>query len=90
MTDERLKWIVNQLENIKRAAMVQDFCRDYCMLGEKPAEKANDLLCDFGLSILMVAMGEHIPKTLWSVDDYSELYTILDQHKDDLNLTDRE
>lgn len=31
---------------------------------------------------------EHIPKCMWTVDDFSELYGVLDDKRDSLNLRD--
>ena len=42
---------------------------------------------DLAFSFLMVAMGEHIPKSLWSVGDYSDLYTLID-NAEELDVTD--
>lgn len=77
LNDDRYQWIYDNVERIKQAVAVADFCKHSRTIDDT-FRKADALLCDLSFSFLMVAMGEHIPKTLWSVDDYSVLYGILD------------
>ena len=53
------------------------------------ANQAGRDIQNYALSFLLVGMGEHIPETLWGVDDYSVLYGIIDEANDrgELDLT---
>lgn len=88
--DERYQWIYDNIEHFKRALVTVDFCRQHRVSGyeDKTFNKADDILHSLALSFLMVAMGEHIPKCMWTVDDFSELYGVLDDKRDSLNLRD--
>ena len=39
--------------------------------------KIDEKCHDLAFTLLLVFMGEHIPKTLWSCNDYSVLYGII-------------
>ena len=88
--DERLQWIYDNIEYFKRALVTVDFCKQNRISGyeNKTFNKADDIMHSLALSFLMVAMGEHIPKEMWTVDDFSELYTVLDDNRDNLNFRD--
>lgn len=88
--DERLQWIYDNIEDFKRALVTVDFCKQHRISGyeDKTFNKADDIMHSLALSFLLVAMGEHIPKEMWTVDDFSELYTVLDDNRDSLNLRD--
>lgn len=86
LNDERLQWIYDNADSLKEAAVVCDFCKQHRTLDDT-SRKADGLLHDLSFSFLMVAMGEHIPKSLWSVSDYSVLYGILDDAKE-LDISD--
>lgn len=77
--DKRYQWIYDNCEKLQRALTALDYCKANRFSGydEKVFRKADDEVHDLAFSFLMVAMGEHIPKTLWSVDDYSVLYGII-------------
>lgn len=88
--DERLQWIYDNIEHFKRALVTVDFCKQHRVSGyeDRTFNKADDILHSLAFSFLMVAMGEHIPKCMWTVDDFSELYGVLDDKRDSLNLRD--
>lgn len=77
--DKRYQWIYDNCERLQRAITVLDYCKENRFSGydEKVFRKSDDEVHDLAFSFLMVAMGEHIPKTLWSVNDYSVLYGLL-------------
>ena len=50
-------------------------------------KRADEQVHDLAFSFLMVAMGESIPKTLWSADDYSVLYGLIMDADGDLEVT---
>lgn len=78
LNDNRYQWIYDNADRLKQTVVVCDFCKQNRTLGEETFRKADSLMHDLAFSFLMVAMGEHIPKSLWSVGDYSDLYTLLD------------
>lgn len=88
--DERYQWIYDNIEHFKRALVTVDFCKQHRVSGyeDRTFNKADDILHSLALSFLMVAMGEHIPKCMWTVDDFSKLYGVLDDKRDSLNLRD--
>lgn len=84
--DERLQWIYDNIEDFKRAIVTVDFCKQHHE--DRAFNKADYIVESLALSFLMVAMGDHIPKEMWTVNDFSELYTVLDDNRDGLNLRD--
>lgn len=88
--DERLQWIYDQLDEFKRALVTVDFCKANHISGyeDKTFNRADDVVHSLALSFLLVSMGEHIPKDLWTVDDFSELYGIIFDKSNSLNLRD--
>ena len=90
LNDERLQWILDNLDEFKRALVTVDFCKKHRVSGyeDKAFNKADDIVHSLALSFLLAAMGEHIPKEMWTVDDFSELYTVFDDNRDGLNLRD--
>lgn len=89
LNDERLQWIYDHTDMLKRAVVVVDFCRQHREYRDVTYQKADSLMHDLAFSFLMLAMGEHIPKSLWSVGDYSVLYSILDD-AEELEMSDDE
>lgn len=85
--DKRLQWIYDHTDMLQRAVVVVDFCKQHKAYGEATYQSADSLMHDLAFSFLMVAMGEHIPKSLWSVGDYSDLYTLID-NAEELDVTD--
>lgn len=88
--DERLQWILDNLDEFKCAIVTVDFCKKHRVSGyeDKTFRMADDIVHSLALSFLLVAMGEHIPKEMWTLDDFSELYTVLDDNRNGLNLRD--
>jgi hypothetical protein len=72
---------------LQRAVVVVDFCKQHREGRDVSYEKAKSMMHDLAFSFLMIAMGEHIPKSLWSVGDYSDLYTLID-NAEELDVTD--
>lgn len=87
--DKRLQWIYDNTDMLQRAVVACDFCKQYRTYGDETYQKADSLMHDLAFSFLMVAMGEHIPKSLWSVGDYSDLYTLID-NAEELDVTDNQ
>lgn len=77
LNDERYQWIYDNVDRLKQAVVVADFCKHSRTIDDT-FRNADEILHDLSFSFLMVAMGEHIPKSLWSVGDYSVLYGLLD------------
>lgn len=86
LNDSRYQWIYDNADRLKQAVVVADFCKQHRAIDDT-FRKSDELLHDLSFSFLMVAMGEHIPKSLWSVDDYSNLYTLID-NTEGLDVTD--
>lgn len=82
--NESLQWIYDHINDFKRALIALDYCRQIgCKYDDVARKKADEAVHDYALSFLLVAMGEHPPKTLWSAKDYSVLYgTIMDSSED--------
>ena len=89
LNDERYQWIYDQCNEIKRAVVALDYAKKWrASCSDEVRKRADDQVHHLALSILLLAMGEHIPKSLWTVSDYSVLYGILDDNKDELDLND--
>lgn len=87
LNDERYQWMYDQCNDLKRALVTWDYLKQRGFGYSNDAyKKVSDTVHHKALSLLMVAMGEQIPKSLWSVNDYSVLYGILDDNKDELDL----
>ena len=84
LNDKQYQWIYDNIDRFKQALVTADFCKAWRLSGmdSKAFQLADDQIHDLAFSFLMVAMGEHIPKSLWSVDDYSVLYGVLDDAHD--------
>lgn len=87
--DKRLQWIYDHTDMLQRAVVTVDFCKQYKAYGDETYQRADSLMHDLAFSFLMVAMGEHIPKSLWSVGDCSDLYTLID-NAEELDVTDNQ
>ena len=91
LNDEGYQWIFDNIDRFKQALVTADFCKEWRLRSadSKTFILADEQIHDLAFSFLMVAMGEHIPKTLWSAGDYSVLYGIISDAKDDgLQITD--
>lgn len=85
--NKELQWIFDSVDRFKEAVVALDFAKE-CGAGcdDLTRKKADEQVHDLAFSFLMVAMGGNIPKTLWSVRDYSELYGVIDDA--DLDMSD--
>lgn len=90
LNDESLNWIYQHLDELEQKLIVCDFARAHRRAYPQPCSFVEDRLHDLIFSFLMVMMGENIPKTLWSVTDYSVLYGLIDENRDldGIELTD--
>lgn len=90
LKDERLDWMYQQTNEFKKNLVALDYLRVHKRLDSTLLRNIEDNLMSMALSFLMVGMGCNIPKILWTVDDFSVLYGVLDKHKDDedMNLRD--
>lgn len=85
--DKRYQWMYDHCNELKRALVTMDYLKQQNIgYSNEGYKKASDKAHHLAFSFLMVIMGEHIPKSLWSVNDYSVLYGILDDHKDELEI----
>lgn len=83
------QWIYDKCNEMQRALVTMDWCKQNGYgYSNEVCRKAEERVHHLALSFLLVAMGENIPKALWTVSDYSELYGLLDDNRDDLNLID--
>lgn len=73
--NESFQWIYDHIDDFKRALVTADYCRQHRYpYSDKLYKNAYDDIHDFALTFLLLAMGEHAPKTIWSASDYSVLY----------------
>lgn len=82
LNNESLNWIYQQINELKRTLVTLDYIMQNCKWDSEARRRIDDHLDDLALSFLLVAMGENIPKTLWSVGDYSILYGLIDENRD--------
>ena len=76
--NERYQWIFDNCEKLQRAVVALDYSkRNRAWNEDSTYRMALEEVHDLAFSFLMVVMGEHIPTTLWSVDDYSKLYGVI-------------
>lgn len=84
---KELQWIYDNCDRLKQAVTAWDYainCR--APFDDVVRKKAEREVHGLAFSFLMLAMGEQLPKSLWSVDDYSVLYgTIMDA--EDIDVT---
>lgn len=91
LNNESLQWIYDHLSDLKQAVVTLDFARAHrTPLEDITRRRADEAVHDLAFSFLMVAMGEHIPKTLWSIDDYSILYGLIMDDSNGLEVTNDE
>ena len=78
LNDKRYQWMYDQCNDLKRALVTWDYLKQCGFIYSNEAyKKVSDTVHHKALSLLMVAMGEQIPKSLWSVNDYSVLLGLL-------------
>ena len=90
LKDESLDWIYQQINEFKEALITYDYLKIHKRYDTELINRVNDHVLSLALSFMKVAMGDNVPKELWTVDDYSVLYGVLEDHKDDdgMNLRD--
>lgn len=87
--NEKYRWIIEHLEEFKQAIEVMDFCKKHRIpLDDRVRDEASEISKSLALSFLFLLMGDNIPKEVYTVDDYSELYSVLMDNRDRLNLRD--
>ena len=88
LNDKSLQWIYDSIDRLKEAVVALDFAKQWhCAKEDMVYKRADEQVHDLAFSFLMVAMGESIPKTLWSADDYSVLYGLIMDADGDLEVT---
>ena len=89
LRNESFQWIYDHIDDFKRALVTADYCRQLrCGYDDKAFKQADEAIHDYALSFLLMVMGEHPPKTVWSASDYSILYgTIMDNTDGDCRIS---
>ena len=87
LNNKNMRFILETAEEIEKAAITIDYLQKR-RASSDVLYREGEHIENLAFSILMVAMGEHVPKSLWTVKDYANLYTILDDAKDDLEIHD--
>lgn len=77
--DQRMQWIIDRTDEFKEAVVAADYIKERRAApgGTAMTDRALREAKDLAFSFLLVLMGEHIPTTLWSVDDYSVFYGLI-------------
>lgn len=88
LNSENLNWIYQHLDELERVLVANDYAREHRMECPEACKHSNDRLHDLIFSFLMIIMGESIPRTLWSVPDYSVLFGLIDENRDLIELSD--
>ena len=81
--DKSNEWIFEHLEKLKKYLIAAEVAKELRVSPEPFRDKAEHT----AFSILMIVLGEHTPKRLWGVSDYSVLYGMIADDKD-LSLQD--
>lgn len=82
LNSENLNWIYQHLDELERMLVVLDYSLEHRKAFQESFKHADEKVHNLLFSFLMVAMGESIPRTLWSVADYSVLYGLIDGNRD--------
>lgn len=85
--DNKLQWVFDQCEELQQAVCTLDLLHENIQTLPKAYEKIDYLAHNKALSILLVLMGERIPKNYFTVNDYVDLYETI-ACNDKLDLTD--
>ena len=92
---ERMEHQLDLLQAVSEMVIAEKVCREkYHRFNEVDGKKErlitqiNNDICDRLLTLLMVEMGYTMPKTLYSLWDYSELCGWLDEREEQGQLTD--
>lgn len=72
--DNRLQWVFDQCEKLQQDVCTLDLIKQNLQLLPNTYEKIDEMTHNTALSILLVLMGERIPKNYFTVNDYVELY----------------
>lgn len=87
LNSKSMNYICEIAEEIQKASIAADYLQKR-RENSDVAYRVSEHIENMAFSILMVAMGEHVPKSIWSVKDYADLYTLLDDAKEDLEIHD--
>lgn len=90
LNDESLNWMYQQTNEFKKALATLDYLRVHKRLDRELLNNINDNILSMALSFLMVSMGDHVPKDLYTVDDFSVLYGVIDDHREDIDMNLRD
>ena len=82
LNNENLNWIYQHLNELERTLVALDYSREHLYTFRESYNYADKKLHDLIFSFLMIAMGDSVPRTLWSVEDYSVLYGLIDENRD--------
>lgn len=85
--DNKLQWVFDQCEELQQAVCTLDLLHENIQTLPKAYEKIDYLAQNKAQSILLVLMGERIPKNYFTVNDYVDLYETI-ACNDKLDLTD--
>lgn len=72
--DYKLQWVFDQCEELQQVVCSLDILKQNVQVLPNAYEKIDELAHNKALSILLVLMGERIPKNYFTVNDYVELY----------------
>ena len=72
--DNKLQWVFDQCEELQQVVCSLDLLKQNVQVLPNAYEKIDELAHNKALSILLVLMGERIPKNYFTVNDYVELY----------------
>ena len=91
LNNNNLQWIYDHVDDFKRALVALDYVKQLKVpFDDRVKKSADEAVHDYAFSFLMMAMGEHPPKTLWSANDYSILYRTIMDANEDIEITDDE
>lgn len=72
MNDTKLQFILENLEEIKKLTITANTLKQYKLFNDY--DTIHDKLCDKLVTCLMVTLGDHIPATTYTCNDYSNFY----------------
>lgn len=85
--DNKLQWVFDQCEELQQVVCSLDLVKQNVQVLPAAYEKIDELAHNKALSILLVLMGERIPKNYFTVNDYVDLYEAI-ACNDKLDLVD--
>lgn len=74
LDDNKLQWVFDQCEELQQVVCSLDLLKQNVQVLPNAYEKIDELAHNKALSILLVIMGERIPKNYFTINDYVELY----------------